>query len=206
MRYVLKYELSHSGIKGMRWGVRRYQNEDGTLTEAGKKRYQKAYDEDAKKDAKKAYDEAVKKHLASNPGDTAGADAAGNTAAKNAAKTPRSYGDEVIKDAVKKDLDSANTILREGSSAAKTAATAVKNAQVKVPRMDLSSMTNKEMQDRIQREALERQYDQMFNAQRRSVESGKATVAGVLETVGTVATVAGSALSIALAIKQLKGG
>ena len=34
-------ELYHYGIKGMRWGVRRYENEDGTLTEAGKKRYNK---------------------------------------------------------------------------------------------------------------------------------------------------------------------
>lgn len=32
-------ELQHWGIKGQKWGVRRYQNEDGTLTEAGKKRY-----------------------------------------------------------------------------------------------------------------------------------------------------------------------
>lgn len=32
-------ELIHSGIKGMRWGVRRYQNKDGSLTPAGKKRY-----------------------------------------------------------------------------------------------------------------------------------------------------------------------
>lgn len=31
--------LCHYGTKGMRWGVRRYQNEDGTLTAAGKKRY-----------------------------------------------------------------------------------------------------------------------------------------------------------------------
>lgn len=31
--------LAHHGILGMKWGVRRYQNEDGTLTEAGKKRY-----------------------------------------------------------------------------------------------------------------------------------------------------------------------
>lgn len=33
------YELYHWGIKGMKWGVRRYQNKDGTLTNAGKKRY-----------------------------------------------------------------------------------------------------------------------------------------------------------------------
>ena len=32
-------ELTHAGIKGMKWGVRRYQNKDGTLTPAGKKRY-----------------------------------------------------------------------------------------------------------------------------------------------------------------------
>ena len=31
--------LCHWGIKGMKWGVRRYQNSDGTLTPAGKKRY-----------------------------------------------------------------------------------------------------------------------------------------------------------------------
>lgn len=31
--------LAHFGINGMKWGVRRYQNPDGTLTEEGKKRY-----------------------------------------------------------------------------------------------------------------------------------------------------------------------
>ena len=32
-------ELYHHGIKGQRWGVRRYRNQDGSLTYAGKKRY-----------------------------------------------------------------------------------------------------------------------------------------------------------------------
>ena len=32
-------ELYHYGVLGMHWGIRRYQNKDGTLTEAGKKRY-----------------------------------------------------------------------------------------------------------------------------------------------------------------------
>ena len=35
----MEYELYHAGVKGMRWGVRRYQNKDGSLTPAGRKRY-----------------------------------------------------------------------------------------------------------------------------------------------------------------------
>ena len=33
-------ELYHHGIRGMKWGVRRYQNKDGSLTAKGKKRYE----------------------------------------------------------------------------------------------------------------------------------------------------------------------
>ena len=36
----MENELAHWGIKGMRWGVRRYQNKDGTLTPVGRKRYE----------------------------------------------------------------------------------------------------------------------------------------------------------------------
>lgn len=36
-------DLYHWGIKGMRWGVRRYQNADGSLTAAGRKRYTNPY-------------------------------------------------------------------------------------------------------------------------------------------------------------------
>lgn len=42
--------LSHHGIKGMKWGVRRFQSKDGSLTPAGRKRYsQDDYHEDYKK-------------------------------------------------------------------------------------------------------------------------------------------------------------
>ena len=41
-------ELYHWGIKGMKWGQRRYQNKDGTLTEEGKARLRKQWTRDPK--------------------------------------------------------------------------------------------------------------------------------------------------------------
>ena len=43
-------EFYHHGIKGMKWGIRRYQNSDGSLTPAGKRRA----DRQARKEAKAA--------------------------------------------------------------------------------------------------------------------------------------------------------
>ena len=68
-----RYELYHHGIKGQRWGVRRFQKKDGSLTPAGKKRYydtpelnkQKSEMETAKstyKTSRKAYGEAADRY------------------------------------------------------------------------------------------------------------------------------------------------
>lgn len=52
--------LCHYGIKGQKWGVRRYQNSDGTLTSAGKKRYS----DDGQNEARSGTGKKVAKGLA----------------------------------------------------------------------------------------------------------------------------------------------
>ena len=50
---ISENELYHHGTKGMKWGVRRYQNPDGSLTEAGRRRLEKADQKWAKKNTDK---------------------------------------------------------------------------------------------------------------------------------------------------------
>lgn len=73
-------ELQHWGIKGQRWGHRRFQNKDGSLTPAGRKRYD---DDDGDAPYKKQY-EAARKEIAAERAAQRNAKAVGKYEAKTA--------------------------------------------------------------------------------------------------------------------------
>lgn len=54
----MEYEIYHHGVKGQKWGIRRYQTKDGSLTRLGKKRRQSG--EDVDKEETKAQKKAVR--------------------------------------------------------------------------------------------------------------------------------------------------
>lgn len=163
-------ELYHHGIRGMKWGVRRYQNKDGSLTPAGKKRmYREMFDSESK-DLKER-----RKYTA-------------DTSRWTKEDTERS----------KRLTDSSRNLTNDLKRAVDTSS---KNR--KVPKMDLSTMSDKEMRDQINRAYLEKQYDELFNPKRES--KGREYASRTLETAGNVLAITSSALGIALAIKELKG-
>ena len=100
-------------------------------------------------------------------------------------------------------LRGASKIIGDSGRLLNTAGDAVIKIPVKRDRIDLSSMSDKELNDRINRELRERQYNDLFSQPSRA-EKGRDVVAGVLTTIGSVASVAATALGIALTIQQLR--
>ena len=109
---------------------------------------------------------------------------------------------------VKEDLERGKRLIDAGSSLVKEASNIEKDSSPKPvkKRMDLSKMTDSELRQAISREQLERQYNDMFGkTESAKISNGRNFVRNTLEIAGTTLAVGSSALSIALAIKELKG-
>lgn len=119
-------------------------------------------------------------------------------------RTRREYkkmfpGEKSKLEKAKESIDSASDIANELDRMNK-ASLAKKRANK--PRMDLSKLTDKELNDRINRELKERQYNDLFAPD--NVSRGRQRLSNLIDNLGTGLTLAGSALSIALAFQQLK--
>ena len=169
------YYLYHSGILGQKWGVRRYQNKDGTLTPEGKQRY-----------AKDIIDNKYK---------------AKDKRADTSEPNPRRW--------VSEDLTNQSSIVSSVTNSVNTVSKIEQSTRPKATkkaRADLSHLTDQDLQKMVQRERLERQYDELFNpTQEPTISKGRKTVENILEISGTVLALTGSAIAIAKAINDMKG-
>lgn len=173
-------ELYHFGVKGMKWGRRRYQNKDGSLTAAGRKRY----DRDAKEKGWTMGDDGV---------------------ARSGGKKNRKVEDPNADRWVKEDMERSKRLADAGSNMTNQLRNANNTYTRNRPKktMDLSNMTDAEMRAQINRKLLERQYNDLFAED--NVSKGRENVSKVLDYAGSALAVTSSALGIALAIKELRG-
>lgn len=155
--------LAHHGVKGMKWGVRRYQNKDGSLTADGKRRLEKDN--------------------------------------RNSKKQKNADPDKWVEDDIRNTKRLVDSTSRLNSDLNRVNSNNIRNQPKK--RADLSSMSDQELREKINREFLERQYNDLFTPQH--VSKGREYTKRLLETSGNVLAITSSALGIALAIKQLKG-
>ena len=162
--------LQHYGVKGMKWGIRRYQNKDGTLTDAGERRY----DRDIRENKAKKKDNRIQ---------IDGPD-------------PSRW--------VKEDLKRSKDVVDSFSSMNKEVKNIERQTRSKSrKKVDLSSMSDKQLRDTINRANLERQYSDLVT--QNNTSKGRAVVQDILEYGGSALAITGSALAIALSIKELRG-
>ena len=214
--YTRNDELQHWGIKGQKWGVRRYQNNDGSLTPEGKKRYT-----DYKSEAKKMSDQELRSSINRMNLEKRYV----NLSKDQNSKTSRaldmtgkvtgigSEAGKIVKDGYKMmDMDSANVkvsgqglnvVSKTASGAKKIGNIAEDKRAAKQAKTKLENMSDRDLQEIVNRMDLEQQYS---NLKKDTVNRGKLTATEVLDIVGSIVTIGASATTMAVTIYNLKKG
>ena len=168
-------ELRHHGIKGMKWGIRRFQNKDGGLTPAGRKRYS---DYDGEKDS------TVEKTISVGERKRKSASVEDYEKALNKVKTASTTVDGLRR--INSDMNQVKDPTMERRI-----------------RKTASQMSDKELYEKVQRMNVEDNYTRMM-MNRERLERGESFTNKALDVSAAALRGATTALTIALLIKQLK--
>ena len=173
-------ELKHYGVKGQKWGVRRYQNNDGSLTPEGRKRYSDDGDD-------------------RNGGNSGGGN--GNHKSNKSGKTKDSVetmskGINTTKKGVD-DLASDRTRQREAEGKRNY-------------RHEATQLTDKELREAVNRLNMEESYAKMMSSRyvdagRTRTDALLSNAGTALTVANTVLGATSTVLGIMLAMKQLRG-
>lgn len=194
-------ELQHHGIKGMRWGVRRYQNKDGSLTDEGRRRAsgEQSVNSSSNKSKESAKVKSGKTCKKSMSDEEMAAEVKRMNLQKQYNKLLKEQEKPSSLESTKKVVDSTAVLVNQ----AKSINQKMLNDSQKKVKMDLSSMSDQQLRERINRANLERQYNDLFGKEAYTVSKGRERVTTALEVGGGVLAAGSSALAIALAVKDL---
>jgi hypothetical protein len=178
----------------MKWGVRRYQNSDGTLTAAGRKRYKNSWGSAAaieypKKKTRKVSEMTDDELLQDNK--------------RHALESQYKKNHPQPKSKIQKEKEAVDSAQR-ATQQMRDLNRSIRNNR-KQSGKDLSKMSDDDLRKVINRKNLERQYrDLVYEPDK--IDRGQAKLDEILSYGGAALGVASSALSIALAIRELKKG
>lgn len=183
--------LVHHGVKGMKWGIRRYQNKDGSLTSAGRKKYgvknkwspySNGLKWNQKSKEKKDYGKVLERNI------KRGKDKSNISPAEDVAnKANQSVGG--IHDTYHAIKDLSNRSKRLADQKKREAA--------------VKRMSNEELNKRIKRLNLEKQYLRLSDPY---INEGRDNVDDVLDIIGGIGGLAALGIGAAATIYKIKHG
>lgn len=209
--FISDDELYHYGIKGQKWGVRRYQNKDGSLTSAGKKRRSSSDEvrnmstDELRQKVRRLNNEQRYIDL------TKSSSSSISKTADGIERASRIGGDA---NRIYKSMNGENNpyskVANQGIDAMSRTARLTKKIDSNVRSKNdtakalkkLEAMSDADLAKEVDRLDLEQQYSRLSNSK---IRRGKTSVNEVLDIAGDIVGIGASAVAIAVGIKKLMG-
>ena len=209
--FISDDELYHYGIKGQKWGVRRYQNKDGSLTPAGKKR-RSSSDEARNMSTDELRQKVRRLNNEQRYIDLTKSSSSSISKTADGIERASRIGGDVNK--IYKSMNGENNpyskVANQGIDAMSRTARLTKKIDSNVRSKNdtakalkkLETMSDADLAKEVDRLDLEQQYSRLSNSK---IRRGKTSVNEVLDIAGDIVGIGASAVAIAVGIKKLMG-